>query len=282
LYCGAPLSSELVASATASAAAFLSPERGSARAAPRVLLIVDLGAATAESLAAGLGLTRFEAEQQKRRGGFALDRIVDAGAAEGEATRLRAAGLRVDLVAEAEARAQPWVAEAGGWTDAELHLRGAGRTRRVAGADVLIIVQGAIVREYELPETLRKVRTAGLEPGYRFHLHLRAETEPLELDPGAFAFTAGPPLSGSSRLELGAWVEALGREAPLDDGFRRLSPVMSPVSAEAKGALRAASAFAHQPTGRGGKGGEPRILDNLGQFRFYSAWRGAVERSRLG
>ena len=59
---------------------------------------------------------------------------------------------------------------------------------------------------------------------------------------------------------------------PVDDGFRRISPALAPAAPAAGAAARLEDAL------RTSAARPPAILDNLAQFRFYSAWRGAVER----
>jgi hypothetical protein len=102
----------------------------------------------------------------------------------------------------------------------------------------------------------------------------------VELDPGAFEFGQAP-LASSSLLELTSWLEQLLVGVPSDDSFRRLPPALAP-SAPETGVVAAAKALARPPIAGRSRRGEPRrILDNLEQFRFYSAWRAALERRRL-
>jgi hypothetical protein len=62
-----------------------------------------------------------------------------------------------------------------------------------------------------------------------------------------------------------------------DDGFRRLPPALAPTTEEPDAGLAGAA----RPRPRRGRDAlAPVILDNLAQFRFYSAWRGAIERRR--
>ena len=127
---------------------------------------------------------------------------------------------------------------------------------------------------------MKRARTATLESGFRFHLHRRDDARPLELDPGAFDFGGNGP-GTSSLLQLTAWVQELTRGAAVDDGFRRLPPELGVAAAAAGGPLAAADALGARAALRAEA---PLVLDNLRQFRFYSAWRAAVERraSRRG
>ena len=103
----------------------------------------------------------------------------------------------------------------------------------------------------------------------------------MEIDGGNFEF--GFTVTGSTRLELDAWVEAVGKGIPRDDGFRRIPPAFGVAEPEARGRLAAASALGRTSRARRRDGeGEPVILDNGAQFAFYSGWRAAIERRRTG
>jgi hypothetical protein len=58
----------------------------------------------------------------------------------------------------------------------------------------------------------------------------------------------------------------------VDDAFRRLPPALAPAPPAGGRLARAGE------TPREGAPKEGGVLDNLAQFRFYSAWRGAAER----
>jgi hypothetical protein len=280
LYCGAPLPAEAVAAAAESAAgvtaAGSAPPGGGASS--RTLLVVDCSSADAATLADALELTRYESAQRHRRGGLSLEGVLGPVAAEAEAARLRAAGLVVFLVSEALARAEPWLAVAGMREKDGLSLRGPIGSRRVSSADLLLVVRGPIVREYQAPLAPRKIQTARLEGGYRFHLHLHSSPQVLELDPGDFDFGARPPIFGSSLLEMNDWLDSLAQSAVMDDSFRYSTPALGPGTGPA-GPLVATSALSRSAKGRDKS--QTTIHDNLGQFRFYSSWRGAVERTRV-
>jgi hypothetical protein len=268
LYCGAALP-EAGAPPAGDAAAAPEPQ-------PRALLVLDLAGAEAPSLARALGLRPFEAEQLVRRGGFHLHRIAEAEAIRSEQTLLLEAGLPVAVVPESEARIPPLLAIRGRYQAGELVARHSEGDLRLGATDVLMVVQGPISREYQPSREVKRVRTATLEPGFRFHLHRRSDRRPLELDPGTFEFGAGAR-EGSSLLTLSAWVRELAAGAPTDDRFRRLPPALGATSPEAGGALGAAAGLA---SGGGRHKDAPLILDNLAQFRFYSGWRAALQRQR--
>ena len=285
LYCGAPLPAESVAAAAEAASrlreasplvAAVAP--AAAEAAERQLLILDLDGQKAAVLERALGLPRFEAEMRSRRGGLQLHRQGAADELRAEAERLQGAGLPVFLVGEAEARRGTIPATGGRQAGEVLHLRTEAGTLDVSPADLLLIVGGPIRREYQAREIERKrPHTATLEEGYRFHLHLRIDHCPVELDPASFAFGSLAPLTGSSLLELKAWLATLADAVPVDDGFKRLPPALG-AAPEEQGSLGALRGRRSRGLVRGQDA--PLVLDNVAQFRFYSGWRAAIERRR--
>jgi hypothetical protein len=224
-------------------------------------------------LDAALALSSFEAAQRAKRGGWQLHRIVPAEEADREADRLARAGLRVLALPEDEVRAARTLAAAGGfWTGAGLTLRTEAGALAVGAGDLVLVVRGPIAREYATPAKARKFRTATLDPGYRFHLHRREDPRPLELDPAAFDFGL-TSVTESSLLLLSSWIERAAGGVPVDDAFRREVPALAPAAPETSG-------IAHALQGPAGarKEDAAQVLDNLEQFRFYSAWRGCAAR----
>jgi hypothetical protein len=272
LYCGAALPAEMVAAVAATAAP---PPSG---ASARTLLVVDQSSTEPSTLGTALGLTPYESSLRQRRGGYALEGILDAPRAEEEADRLRSAGLVVFLVPEPLAREEPWLAVGGVRDEDGLHLRGASGSRQVSGPDLLVVVRGPIVREYQAPLEPRKIQATRLEDGYRVHLHLRASPQILEIDPGDFDFGVGAQLFGSSLLEMNNWLESLTRGVVMDDAFRHVTPALGPGTGPA-GPLAVTSALSRRAS-KERKKNQATVHDNLRQFRFYSSWRGAVERAR--
>ena len=281
LYCGASLPAESVAAAAASkvreasvlAAAVLP---AGTEAEERQLLIVDVRDQTATVLERALGLGPFEVEMRLRLGGLQLLRRGAMGELGDEAKRLEGAGLSVFLVAESEARHRA-IPVLGGRPERDvLRLRGEEGTVEIAAKDLLLIVHGPIRREYQARETERKKPLpANLEDGHRFHLHRRVDPRPVELDPASFAFGAQAPLTGSSFLEIRAWLEAMGDGVTVDDRFKRLSPALG-AAAEEDGSLR--TLRGGRSSGRAERRDALLVLDNVAQFRFYSGWRAAIER----
>lgn len=287
LYCGAPLAAEDVAAALAAAtqaAAQAFPGSPAAERPARALLVLDLADANPDTLAATLALPRYEAGQLARRGGLHLHRVMEEADAREEARRLGERGLDVLLVPEAQARARPLRAFAGRREGDRLELRTEqGDLLAVPPEALLLVVSGPIVREYQSRFERRRVDTARREEGRRVHLHRAREARPIEIDPDNF--DAGARGAGSARLEVDAWLAVL-RGVRHDEGFRRLPPALSPAEPETDGPLAAAASLRARrasPSGLVGPpraGDEPVLLDNVRQFRFYSAWRGAVERQR--
>jgi hypothetical protein len=243
----------------------------------RVLVIVPVAAQPAELLARALGTTAFEAAQLCKRGDYHLLRIAAEGEADAEAERLTAAGLAVVRVPEAEVLAsRPRLVLGGTMNRERLHLRTEGGDLEIVGDEIMLVVQGPIARQYQTSAVVKRVRTATLEEGYRFHLHAKGTPRPLEIDPGGFEF-GGSNDARSSLLAIRDWIATLARLAPLDDFFRRSTPALGPAVGKAVGRLGAVASLA-PARGRSREG--PLVLDNLLQFRFYSCWRAAVERRR--
>ena len=239
-------------------------------------MVFEAGTADAARLAQALGLSRYEAEQRRRRGGVQLDRVSAPDDAERRAVSLREAGLLAHAIPESETRAAraPRVARGGRRESEALQLRLASGTLTVLAKEPRLVVRGPIAREYQVRDSARhQVRTATVEPGYRFHLHL-LDGVPVEIDPWSFEMLGGSP-PGSTLLAISEWIGALFGHA-IDDGFRWLSPALAPETAS-DGAVGAAALV--RPKTKGGKN-EAVVLDNLAQFRLYSGWRGAFEARR--
>jgi len=245
----------------------------------RTLVVLDLDAAGAERIETALGLSAYEAALLARRGGFHLHRILAPELAVAEAQRLRAEGLAVETVAETEIREQPLRALGGERSKGALTLRTEGEPVVLHRGDLLIVVRGPIARQYQPVYRRRRVDTASLEEGYRVHLHRRSDRRVVEIDSANFEF--GFAVTGSTRLELDAWVDEIGAGVPRDDGFRRLPPAYGVAEPEPRGPPAAVGALSRAGSSNDtGVDGESVVLDNARQFRFYSAWRAALERRR--
>jgi hypothetical protein len=278
-YCGAALPAAAVEEAARQAAEAAAPAPFLAagtvpEGAPRSLLVLDLEEADARALAAALALSSFEASQRVRRGGWQLHRIAPAEEAARDLDRLVRAGLRVLAIPEAEVRAaaRPVPVAGGSWAGDGLALRTQTGPLQPRADGLLLVVRGPITREYLAPARTRRVRTATLDQGYRFHLHRRDDPRPLELDPAAFDFGL-PSLTESSMLLLSSWIDKAAAGVPVDDRFRREAAVLQPAAPETAGIAAALGG-----AGQRRKEDEAQVLDNLEQFRFYSAWRACALR----
>lgn len=291
VYCGGELPAEALQAAAAARAALEAqwaregetstgtPATGGAPdtpTTPRVLLVLEIASADEGALARALSLSAFETGLRRRRGGPDLHRILPAPQAAEEAARLRAQGLEVLEIAEAEVRrAEPVTITRGTAETGALALEGDEGPLRVAEADLFLIVRGVITREYQSrPEARRQRRLATLDPGYRVHLHRRGDARPVELDPATLDFGPGGAPSGA-QLQVTSWIDRLFPGVPRDDSFRVVIPALAP-AAPIAGGNAAAAAAALAPPGRERRA----VLDNLAQFRFHSAWRGAARRLR--
>ena len=292
LYCGAPLPADAVAEALGRAAAApATPGAGPSSEAvpgpasePLTHLVLDLSRAEAHVLARALALAPYEAQQRVRRGGFQLHRLLPGPEAAAEAERLEREGLTV-LVAGAEAvraASQPALVVGGRLEPDRLAGRTAAGPLELEAADLLLVVRGPIRREYQAPLRPRKVMSASLTDGYRFHLHRRSIPQPVELDDAGFEFDDAGGQVASSLLRLAAWVEVVARGVGVDDAFRLVSPALGAAQADGTARLDPARALRTRGPGEDRAGDERIVLDNVHQFRAYSAWRGTVERLRAG
>jgi hypothetical protein len=284
LYCGAPLPEE---PRTAEPAAEPATATETARepASTRSLLVLDLSGIVPERLAAALECAPYEAELTARRGGLQLHRVLEAGAAVALAARLRENGIPSFVVPEAELTVRPCHALRGERSPEGLVLRAEEGAIALRAAELLLIVTGPITRQRQASPERLKVATEPLLPGWRAHLHRIGDPRPIEIDPDNFE--PGFAVSGSTRLEIEAWLSELAANVPRDNGFRDQPPALSPTEPEPKSRLSslaalsaAGSRLAEVPRDAAAAKGRPARLDNLRQFRFYSAWRAAVERRR--
>ena len=213
-------------------------------------------------------------------------------------------GLHLHRVLGAGRRPSGGGAAAGAWTDGRSRgrRRRSGRTaarpgrragqRRSRAADrggalafvaartLLLVVRGPIAREYQ-PITGGGASTPpSLEEGYRVHLHRRCRLSRRgdrrrELRVRLRRHRLGPPRA----RRLG------GRGRGGRPARRRLPPTAArprPRRARAPGALSPPSAPSAAPSGAATPPARASacVLDNVAQFRFYSAWRAALERRR--
>lgn len=280
-YCGKPLPSELLSAVEASALEAIQkieqqlphePAASPAHETPeRLLIILDLSEGEPPGLARALGASAFEAGQRLKRGGFQLHRIALEAEAREEAERIAAQGVRVVLLRERTLAVEPLVVVGGALLTRRLLGRTADGRLEWSPEDLLLIVKGPIQRQYQAEDTsLRRLRSASPSEGYRFHLHRLSDPRQLELDPDGFDFDAERGRVASSMLRITTWIDSFETPPLVDDGFRFLPPALG--ASETGGTTARALGRPPQQKGIG------VVLDNLRQFRFYSAWRGALER----
>jgi hypothetical protein len=267
LYCGAPLPAAL---AVARAANHGAPPDDDAR----TLVALDFARAEPEGVARALGLLAYDAAQRVRRGGWQLLRV-GAPLEADQAADLRAAGARLIELPASEARAAQAARRVigGGWHDGRLHLREEGGAATLAPGTLLLVVQGAIARERREGEGRRRFSSVVPGSGEVLHLHPRDDPRPFEIDPQDFEFGRETRPSASPLAVLLGWCHELRADVSIDDGFRHVTPALSPALPPARST---AGAFGRAPERPRAKA--PERLDNLAQFRFHSAWRAAVER----
>ncbi len=289
VYCGAALSAEALEEAALSAQRILQSKSlasleavvtGAPREAqPRRYVVVDTRAADAEKIAEACGVSPWEARQWQAASRYRLIRV-SAEPADGPLeSGLRAAGLRVLIVPdETVARSRNPIpiesidslAEPPQCTVREDPETPPSR-RELRAGDLALIVTASIRREKVKDETPRRTPVdSRLDDAWLVHLHFKAGARPWEIDPLKTAYEGAGPASAYMRtLEL---VRRLQAFAPHDDAFKNMVPALSP-GADPRTAL-ASFAPANQK-----KSKEPKVvvLDNVAQFREYSAWRGALE-----
>jgi hypothetical protein len=277
LYCGATLPENAPPPAEL-------PDSG----ADRVVLVVDTTAGE-RVLVEALGLSLAEAALRSRRGRHQLHRILSANEAESEARRLAERGVIVILLAEAEVRqaSHPRTARGGDLETGTFWLASRAQTVRLDAAEVLTIVWGPIRRELARrdPGPLRTQRLAPggrLQEGEVFHVHVRSDPRPLEIEPSSFEFSEARGGLESSRLRIQRALEALVPGVPIDRSFGTEVPALgvsqesAPEPSSTLDGLRAKTDphSSQRPT--------VVALDNLAQFRFHSAWRGLLARRLAG
>jgi len=143
-------------------------------------------------------------------------------------------------------------------------------------SEVALILSASIKRERTTDQAPTRATRGGarLEDLFFVHIHLKKGPRPLEIDPRRTGFE-GTDLA-SAHMSTREVVRLLAVAAPHDEAFRNIVPALSP-------AEDLSDDLAAMKKERKGASREPKVvvLDNLAQFREYSAWRGTVERERL-
>ena len=289
VYCGAALSAEALEEAARAAQRILQTKslanleavaKGSPRdPRSRRYVVIDTSAVEVEMIAEACGVSSWEARQWQTASRYRLIKV-SAEPADGPLeSGLRAKGLRVLIVPdEAVARSRDPIpiesidplAEPPQCTVREDPEAPPSR-RTLREPDLALIVTASIRRERVKDETSRRTPVdTRLEDAWLVHLHLRGEARPWEIDPLKTAYEGAGPASAYMRtLEL---VRRLSAFAPHDDAFKNVVPALSP-GADPLSSLESFASANKKKTK------EPKVvvLDNVAQFREYSAWRGAIE-----
>lgn len=291
LYCGAALPLATVEEATLAAQRVLESKTlvGLGNAAmgtdlgrpPRRYLVIDTQSTDTQTLALACSISPWEARLWQAGSRYRLLRISDEPQNGPLESELRAKGLPpLVLPEEMVARARrPLTVETIDLSATPLcgHLvddpDAAVVPRDLKEQEIILIVSAAIKRERVREVVVSRLRTdRRLDDGYLVHLHLKGESRPWEIDPRRTGYRGPGEASAHMRtLEL---VRRLAVNAPHDEGFRNVAPALSP------GVDPLADLPALKDSRRAGKEPKTGFLDNVAQFREYSAWRAAIERAR--
>ncbi|HRB12001.1 MAG TPA: hypothetical protein PKU70_03240 [Vicinamibacteria bacterium] len=290
VYCGAALSEAVQEEAaraaqkilqTRSLASLEAVAAGSGRdLQPRRYVVIDTSAAAVETIADACGVSAWEARQWQAASRYRLVRVSNEPADGPLESALKTKGLRVFIVPdETVARSRNPIplesidplADPVQCTVREDPEAPPSR-RALREQDLSLIVSASIKRQRVKDEAPRRTTAdTRLEDAWLVHLHIRGEARPFEIDPQRTAYEGVGLASAYMRtLEL---VRRLQSFAPHDDAFKNVVPALSPGAEPRSGLETFASAASRK------KSKEPKVvvLDNVAQFREYSAWRGAIE-----
>lgn len=288
LYCGASLPEETQTAAAEAAARVLQAKNlshleastgGFGPEAPRRVYVILDTTASIESIVDAFGISPWEAQQWQIASSFRLVRIAPEGRHEAmEAPLVASRHLHTipeKIVTESRTpRFVEFVGASPGTLALSLEDPETLTARRLElePSAVLLIVSGPIKREkVREAASYKKPSDTRLDDGWLIHLHTRDDPRPLEIDPGRTKFeTSGPASAHMLSLEL---VRRLENAAVHDAFFRNVVPALSP-GADPLDELR------EMASAKKGGAKEPKrvVLDNMAQFREYSAWRAAIER----
>jgi hypothetical protein len=289
LYCGAALSAEAQEAAARAAERVqktrsLANLEAVARSAgrdepPKRYVVIDTTVAGVEAIAEACGVSAWEARQWQAASRYRLVRVSTEPADGPLESGLRARGLRVLIVpGETVMRSRTPIplesidpvavpAQCTVREDAEAPPA----RKALREEDLTLIVSAAIKRERVKDQTSRRpLVDTRLEDAWLVHLHIKGEARPWEIDPRRTAYEgAGLASAYMQTLELVRRLQAL---APHDEAFKNVVPALS----QGADPFSGLESFATTPPK---KSKEPKVvvLDNVAQFREYSAWRGAIE-----
>ena len=287
MYCGAPLPEDVRGEAEQAAkrvkqarnlAGLEAAAAGLAQGRRRYFVVDLSGDIPAETIARACNVSAWEAHQWQAASRYRLVRITDEPSPGPTETALKESGLAFFTISEeAVARSRRPVPVEAIRSDAAIHATfheddERPSVRRVFGAqEISLIVSGPIRREKQREQVRKRdLREIRLEDGWLVHIHLKTQERPLEIDPLRTAFE-GPGLA-SAHMRTIELVRSFSATVPCDEGFKNAVPAMAPAADPESDPL----ALKREPKG---SRREPKIvvLDNSGQFKEYSAWRGQVE-----
>jgi hypothetical protein len=247
---------------------------------PRRYVILDTGAASLEAIAEGCSVSVWEARQWQAASRHRLVKVSTEPADGPLESSLIARGLNPIILPEAvvmrsrspillesiDASAEPPLATFRDDPDAPP------ARREVRPEEIVLIVSAPIKRQRVKDQVSARARVeTRLEDAWLVHLHLKGEPRPLEIDPLRTGYEgAGVTSAYMQTLEF---VRRLAATAPHDEAFRNMVPALSP----GVDPLRDLDALAGGARKKNDKDPKVVVLDNVAQFREYSAWRGALE-----
>lgn len=291
VYCGAALPKGTVEEASLAAQRVLESKtlvgletaaKGADLARPaRRYLVIDTTSASAEAIALACSISAWEARQWQAASRYRLLRISDEPQDGPLESELREQGVPPLVIPEdvvARAR-RPMTVETLDLSATPLrgHLvedpEAAVVPRDLLEHEIVLIVSASIKRErVREPVASRLGTDRRLDDGFLVHLHLKGESRPWEIDPRRTGYQGPGPASAHMRtLEL---VRRLAATISHDEGFKNMVPALSP------GVDPLTDLPGMKDSRSAGKEPKTVILDNVAQFREYSAWRAAVERTR--
>lgn len=294
MYCGAPLPQEILDAAAGAAERVLqsrslagletAAKGPDADQVPKRYVVIDTSITSPDIIASACSVSIWEARQWQANSRYRLLKISQEAGEDRLESNLRGMGLEAlvvsgETVARArnpipiesiDVNAQPTTCLVRENPEA-LPSRREMRERAIA-----LIVSGPIKREKQRPQTSKVRLDSRLEDAWLVHIHLHAETRPWELDPRRTAFE-GPGLA-SAHMQTVELVRRLKASVAVDETFRNVVPALSPGVDPMDDLPR----MKNEPGKPQDKQEKAVILDNVAQFREYSAWRAAIERLRPG
>jgi len=293
VYCGAPLPEDVREAAASAAhrvlqsptlAGLESAAMGHDHERQKRYLVIETTAQPAEVLAEACGMSVWDARQWQAASRYRLLRVMLEPQVGEPLAALRAKGLQPfvvhgDVVAQARS---PIPVESIDNSALPLHCtvreepEGVVSRKELSEPEIALIISAPIKRERQKEQRSRPRQDTRLDEAWLVHVHLRHETRPWEIDPRRTAFE-GPGLA-SAHMRTLELVRRLSVAAPFDEAFKNIVPALSP-GADPSNELAGLQGSRTKPRDKEQK---TIVLDNVTQFREYSAWRGALERMVSG